>query len=154
MTSQRTELYGLIDFLANCGGILGLCLGVSVISILEILFFCTIRLCRKIQEGSRTNHSTTIIVDEIECRRDKSRRVVKTLKELVGSYSSRTTIQGIKFCADSGLSLIERFWWATVIAMSILCCASLIAGIIRRYEQTPMIISYANEETSISEVNS
>jgi hypothetical protein len=44
ITSRRSELYGRTDFLANCGGLLGLFMGVSLISILEIFYFCTIRL--------------------------------------------------------------------------------------------------------------
>lgn len=36
----KSELYGQIDLLANFGGILGLFLGISVISIFEIIFHC------------------------------------------------------------------------------------------------------------------
>lgn len=42
---RRSELYGGTDFIANCGGLLGLFMGVSVLSIVEALYFCTIRLC-------------------------------------------------------------------------------------------------------------
>ncbi|XP_077285519.1 pickpocket protein 28-like [Arctopsyche grandis] len=41
--SKRSELYGVTDFLANCGGILGLFLGFSILSLVEILYFSTIR---------------------------------------------------------------------------------------------------------------
>ncbi|XP_065087743.1 pickpocket protein 28-like [Ochlerotatus camptorhynchus] len=40
---KRSELYGLTDFLANCGGLLGLCLGVSLLSLVELFYFCSIR---------------------------------------------------------------------------------------------------------------
>ncbi|XP_055591474.1 pickpocket protein 28-like [Uranotaenia lowii] len=43
ITSKRTELYGLTDFVANCGGILGLCMGVSLLSLVELLYYCTLR---------------------------------------------------------------------------------------------------------------
>ncbi|XP_053698532.1 pickpocket protein 28-like [Sabethes cyaneus] len=43
ITSKRTELYGLTDFVASCGGILGLCMGVSLLSLIELLYFCSIR---------------------------------------------------------------------------------------------------------------
>ncbi|XP_019525011.3 pickpocket protein 28-like [Aedes albopictus] len=43
MTSKRSELYGLTDFLANCGGLLGLCMGVSLLSLVELCYFCTVR---------------------------------------------------------------------------------------------------------------
>ncbi|XP_075163784.1 pickpocket 26 [Haematobia irritans] len=44
LTSKRSELYGTTDFLANCGGLLGLFMGVSTLSIVEIVYFCTVRL--------------------------------------------------------------------------------------------------------------
>lgn len=45
MTSKRSELFGTTDFLANCGGLLGLFMGVSLLSIVELIYFCTLRFC-------------------------------------------------------------------------------------------------------------
>ncbi|XP_026472958.1 pickpocket protein 28 isoform X2 [Ctenocephalides felis] len=46
ITSRRSELYGPVDFLANCGGLMGLFMGVSLLSIIEIFYFITMRpLC-------------------------------------------------------------------------------------------------------------
>lgn len=44
MSLHRSELYGQTDFIANCGGLLGLCMGFSFFSLLEILYFLTIRI--------------------------------------------------------------------------------------------------------------
>ncbi|RZC36788.1 pickpocket protein 28 [Asbolus verrucosus] len=44
ITSQRNELYGPTDFLANFGGLLGLFTGFSVLSLMEILYFLTVRM--------------------------------------------------------------------------------------------------------------
>lgn len=61
ITSKRSELYGLTDFMANCGGLLGkklkkktskiikkivagLFMGVSILSLIEILYYVTLRL--------------------------------------------------------------------------------------------------------------
>ncbi|XP_066137625.1 pickpocket protein 28-like [Euwallacea fornicatus] len=44
VTSKRHELYGPTDFLANFGGLLGLFTGLSALSIIEIIYFLTIRL--------------------------------------------------------------------------------------------------------------
>ncbi|KAL4709034.1 hypothetical protein ACJJTC_005895 [Scirpophaga incertulas] len=45
ITSRRSELYGQTDFLANCGGLLGLFMGFSILSVVEILYFLTLRIC-------------------------------------------------------------------------------------------------------------
>lgn len=44
ITSKRSELYGFSDFLANCGGVLGLFTGFSILSLIEILYHVTLRL--------------------------------------------------------------------------------------------------------------
>ncbi|XP_031633801.1 pickpocket protein 28-like [Contarinia nasturtii] len=43
-SSRRAEVYTKIDFIANCGGILGLFMGVSILSIVEVFYFSTLRL--------------------------------------------------------------------------------------------------------------
>ncbi|XP_063532877.1 pickpocket protein 28-like [Cydia strobilella] len=44
VSMRRSELFGLTDFLANCGGLLGLFLGFSFLSLVEMFYFCTLRL--------------------------------------------------------------------------------------------------------------
>lgn len=43
-SSRRAEVYTLIDFVASCGGILGLFMGISILSIVEIIYFGTLRI--------------------------------------------------------------------------------------------------------------
>ncbi|CAG9812681.1 unnamed protein product [Phaedon cochleariae] len=45
ITTQRHEFYGPTDFLANFGGLLGLFTGVSVLSVMEAIYFLTVRIC-------------------------------------------------------------------------------------------------------------
>lgn len=44
ITSKRSELYGVTDFLANCGGIFGLFMGFSILSMVEMLYHFSLRL--------------------------------------------------------------------------------------------------------------
>lgn len=43
MALKRSELFGWTDFIANCGGVLGLCMGVSLLSLAELLYYCLMR---------------------------------------------------------------------------------------------------------------
>ncbi|KAM8721472.1 hypothetical protein ACLKA7_007361 [Drosophila subpalustris] len=43
ITSKRSELYGVTDFLANCGGIFGLFMGFSILSLVEVMYHFTLR---------------------------------------------------------------------------------------------------------------
>jgi Amiloride-sensitive sodium channel len=135
--------------LANCGGLLGLFLGVSVMSFLEIAYFCTIRLWCNLKSWINNNQELVVSKAEQEYQKNKISRI---LKQLITDYSSKTTIQGINYATDTNLSLIERFWWTIVVILSVLCCGSLIFDVIQHYDQSPIIVSYANKETSISDV--
>lgn len=44
ITSRRSELYGITDLLANFGGVCGLFMGVSLLSVIEIVYHFTLRL--------------------------------------------------------------------------------------------------------------
>ena len=39
MRNERDELYGKLDIISNIGGLLGLCMGFSMLSAVEIFFF-------------------------------------------------------------------------------------------------------------------
>lgn len=51
--SERNELYGTTDFLANIGGILGFFLGFSFVTLIEIIYFLTLRLWINIKRYGR-----------------------------------------------------------------------------------------------------
>jgi amiloride-sensitive sodium channel len=53
ITSERNELYGQTDFLANCGGLLGLFTGFSFLSIVEIFYFLSLRLICNVRKFGR-----------------------------------------------------------------------------------------------------
>lgn len=69
ITSKRSELYGQTDFLANCGGLLGLFMGVSLLSFVEIIYFCTLRLCNNLKMRSDRKKSLRRKLEKAE---DKS----------------------------------------------------------------------------------
>jgi acid-sensing ion channel, other len=41
---ERAQLFGPTELVAQFGGLLGLFLGFSLMSVLELVYFCTIRL--------------------------------------------------------------------------------------------------------------
>ncbi|XP_063916628.1 pickpocket protein 28-like [Zophobas morio] len=43
-TVERNELYGMSDLISNFGGLLGLFTGFSIVSLMEIIYFCTLRI--------------------------------------------------------------------------------------------------------------
>lgn len=55
----RSELHSLSEFFSSCGGSLGLFLGVSIFSVMELIYFCTVRMYlhskRSVREQSPEN---------------------------------------------------------------------------------------------------
>ena len=39
MRNERDELYGTLDIISNIGGLLGLCMGFSMLSAVEVIYF-------------------------------------------------------------------------------------------------------------------
>lgn len=60
---NRSEAYTIADTIASCGGLLGLFMGVSVLSVIELLYYFTLRLCCKMRQhnaiGERTASSNS-----------------------------------------------------------------------------------------------
>lgn len=52
-TIRRFQLSGPLEFLAACGGFLGLFMGISLLSIAELFYFFSIRLCCNIFKNSQ-----------------------------------------------------------------------------------------------------
>lgn len=57
---KRSELYGMTDFIANCGGLLGLFIGVSLLSFVEVFYFCTIKCFSTYRIFQRSKMTTRI----------------------------------------------------------------------------------------------
>ncbi|EDS44440.1 pickpocket [Culex quinquefasciatus] len=67
VSSRRGELFGMTDFVANCGGILGFCLGVSFVSLVELLYYCVARPLMVVR--SSADQRRIIMVEEREAER-------------------------------------------------------------------------------------
>lgn len=55
---RRSELYTYTDFLAVCGGLFGLFLGVSALSVIEFIYFATLRLYWTLRQSKLANAVT------------------------------------------------------------------------------------------------
>lgn len=67
VTLKREEKYTYTDFLAVCGGLLGLFLGVSVLSIIEFIYYATLRLYLTIQQSKPENTVAPFKRSSIKC---------------------------------------------------------------------------------------
>ncbi|XP_047022622.1 pickpocket protein 28-like [Helicoverpa zea] len=64
ISMRRSELFGVTDFLANCGGLLGLFLGFSFLSLVEIIYFFTLRLCCALRKDRKQQKKNSLEKNE------------------------------------------------------------------------------------------
>lgn len=57
ITMDRNELFGITDFLANFGGLLGLFIGFSLLSLKELLYYFSLRIICNIKLFGKRNWS-------------------------------------------------------------------------------------------------
>lgn len=66
---KRAEFFTQTDLLANCGGLLGLFLGISMLSLFEIVYYLTLRLVCNLSRKRRVQvaeNSNIFIVEKFE----------------------------------------------------------------------------------------
>ncbi len=44
MRQERGELFGFVDLFSNIGGLMGLCMGLSALSVVEFIYFFSMRI--------------------------------------------------------------------------------------------------------------
>lgn len=83
----RKELYGVIDLIANFGGLMGLCLGFSGLSLIELFYFLTLRAWCRIRrlKGERKQQGK-------KKGRRKSLKRTETTTELI-DYEERNCVE-------------------------------------------------------------
>lgn len=57
---NRSETNTMSEFISSCGGLLGLFMGVSVLSIVELIYFLTLRLCCKLRKRETVGNATNV----------------------------------------------------------------------------------------------
>lgn len=64
--SMKNELFGFTEFLSSTGGLLGLFMGFSFLSVMEILYFITLRLWCRLTEHKNVPSRTIVQVHPLD----------------------------------------------------------------------------------------
>lgn len=94
--SRRSELYATTDFIANVGGIMGLFMGVSLLSIVEMVYFSTLRLGCNLRRRRR-----------IKKQREKIQRELDSLK-IVEDDAKENRVSKISFDENNFANFTEN----------------------------------------------
>uniref|UniRef100_A0A182PJH0 Pickpocket n=1 Tax=Anopheles epiroticus TaxID=199890 RepID=A0A182PJH0_9DIPT len=131
--AQRSELHGLVDFLANCGGLLGLFIGVSLLSIHQFVRRCICRSALMAKLGKRLRGSVRA--------------------EVFREYCANSSIHGVRYLDRNGRSACERFWWLVVFLFSMLGCSVMIHKTYVKWKQVPIIVTFSEKTTPVWDIH-
>ncbi|XP_031634318.1 pickpocket protein 28-like [Contarinia nasturtii] len=142
---KRSETYTLVDFLSICGGLLGLYLGISLLSIIEIVYYPTLRLFWTIYRPRP--QIVKIDVEEIEEIQSSKYWGINVLRRFFRSfgifcmeYCDCSNIHGFRYFTLKKLHWSERMIWVIAVCAAFYLCGSMIQGTWIRWQNNPVKI--------------
>ncbi|KAL1492020.1 hypothetical protein ABEB36_012524 [Hypothenemus hampei] len=75
----------------------------------------------------------------------------KSARKYFRDYSDLSSIHGVKYLGENRTT-VERGWWLVVFLFSLICCFYSIYLIYEKWNNSPVIISYDNDETPINQI--
>lgn len=163
--TKRTEIYSFNDLIATIGGILGVFLGFSIISLAEIVFFSLIspfffrNKSKKWKQTSIPKLSERKRITEIRKGKKRTtrnftmlRRLTSKIMVFVSKYAESGTMPGIAFATGTKLHWIERTFWAIVMITTVCCSESFIYNVWSKWHQDPLIVSLSSESIDTNDV--
>lgn len=168
----RGELYSSVDLLAKIGGIIGVVLGMSLVSILELIYYSSLypilrAFIRKFKNDTKIVplRKTQLYSQKpriqanvpLMYQRQVSKAMPKrSLKDIllplytsaincVSSYLNNCTIAGVKHLTNSQTTRFERFLWFLVLSVLIWLCYVCVNIIWGKISLNPLMVTFGTE---------
>jgi Amiloride-sensitive sodium channel len=93
---------------------------------------------------------TVEIVDWSE--RPPETSVARTAWQLFVEYLDITTIHGLRFVGETKRPWFERLAWLIILTVSACMCSFLVHDTWQKWNEKPVIVSYASKFSSVEEV--
>jgi Amiloride-sensitive sodium channel len=120
----RRKHFTKIDIFSFVGGLLGLFLGFSVLSAIEILHFFCINVCFKRKPFSETPKPSWNL--------DKRTKSFNDRCDFLANFMKKSSIAGLAYIADESIHLIERLIWFLAFLLSMVGCTLMIVKLRER----------------------
>ncbi|CAH0557483.1 unnamed protein product [Brassicogethes aeneus] len=144
----KSELYGFTEILSNVGGLLGLCMGFSLLSLIEFIYFVSLRVCYNNLKYIRRKEPKS----NKKIKREQNNKVLKKCLNQFKSYCDNSTLHGLKYVGDTTLTLGERFFWFIAFVIAVLFAAYYIADIYKKWNSSPVIISFSPFDADLTNI--
>ncbi|XP_028176949.1 pickpocket protein 28-like [Ostrinia furnacalis] len=86
-------------------------------------------------------------IQEVESSKKKKRP--RPFRDNLKDFFSNTTLHGFRYVLDERFTLVERIWWVVMVIISIVVCAFFIRKVWVKWDETPVIVSFAETSNSV-----
>lgn len=104
--AKRVEFYTISDFLAYCGGLLGLFLGISALSIIELIYYCTLQFYWTIWTPDSSANENSI--QQKISKYFNTFRLMRGIRIFIDEFCDSTNIHGFIYLTHRRLNWMKR----------------------------------------------
>lgn len=147
----KHHIFGFSDYLATIGGLVGLIAGVSIISLIEIVFHVLCDSCSSLY--SRFLPTRVYPMQRNEVLKTKNSKSFKDhLKIYFMEYVRESSIQGVPYIANEDRNFVEKLIWIFAIIASTIVCLILVKNSWENAEINPVSFGIDEKIWSAEEV--
>lgn len=90
---------------------------------------------------------------EVEARHHiKYGKPLQAVWGLFSEYANNSSIHGVRYMGEKRRPLAERVWWIIAFCFSIYGCSKLILNVWNKWDQSPVIVSFAEKSTPVWQI--
>lgn len=71
---------------------------------------------------------------------------------LFSEYANNSSIHGVRYMGEKRRPWVERLWWVIAFCFSIYGCSRLIYNVWNKWDQSPVIVSFAEKSTPVWQI--
>ncbi|XP_032675500.1 pickpocket protein 28-like [Odontomachus brunneus] len=104
------------------------------------------------KESVANKHSDKEENDKVGRSKKRKHPACSELAELARQYCANSTLHGLRYVGDTGLSAVERIFWAVSFTTALIIAVYYIVYLYQRWNGAPIIISLSPEPVALDEI--
>lgn len=92
------------------------------------------------------------VYGDVCLRKQRRKRQKLLINELFLDYAKNSTLHGLRYIAEKGLTIIEKLFWVFTFVVSIILCSFLIKNVYMKWKESPVIVTVSERLVSVGEI--
>jgi Amiloride-sensitive sodium channel len=142
----KTVPHSFSDFLSNVGGFMGLLAGISILSVVEVVYYiATIKLGYQRQQVHPVTNRQTAWADE--------EHLLFQLMRYFSKFIKTSDMHGMKYTQDQTIGKAGRYFWTVLVLLSLTVCSALVIEMNQSAEKSPIVTRIDPQMWTIDDVS-